>query len=59
MSAVTYTAQTQQAIGAAQFEIGGLKALMFGAVVALLGVFSDYMPSAAQPASAVATTKRW
>ena len=34
---VTYTAQTQQAIGAAQFAIGGLKAFVFGALVALLG----------------------
>jgi phospholipid/cholesterol/gamma-HCH transport system permease protein len=37
LSAVTYTAQTQHAIGAAQFAIGGLKALVFGALVALLG----------------------
>jgi phospholipid/cholesterol/gamma-HCH transport system permease protein len=37
ISAVTYTAQTQHAIGAAQFVIGGLKAFVFGALVALLG----------------------
>ena len=35
--AVTYMAQTQQAIGGAQFAIGGLKAFVFGALVALLG----------------------
>ena len=37
MSAASYTAQTQHAIGAAQFAIGGLKAFVFGALVALLG----------------------
>jgi len=39
MSSVSYTAQTQQAISAAQFAIGGLKALVFGALVALLGCY--------------------
>src|SRR5208282_4931786 len=37
MSAVTYSVQTQHAIGAAQFAIGGLKGIIFGALVALLG----------------------
>jgi phospholipid/cholesterol/gamma-HCH transport system permease protein len=37
MSAVTYAMQTQQAISGAQFAIGGLKALVFGALVALIG----------------------
>jgi len=32
-----YTIQTQQAISAANFAIGGLKALVFGALVALIG----------------------
>ncbi|MGB8436078.1 MAG: ABC transporter permease [Burkholderiales bacterium] len=37
MSAAGYSVQTQQAIGAAQFAIGGLKAFVFGALVAFLG----------------------
>ena len=37
VSPVAYAMQTQQAIGAAQFAIGALKALVFGAVVALIG----------------------
>jgi phospholipid/cholesterol/gamma-HCH transport system permease protein len=37
MSAVTYTIQTQQAVNGAQFAIGGLKAFVFGALVALIG----------------------
>jgi phospholipid/cholesterol/gamma-HCH transport system permease protein len=37
MSAVTYTLQTQQAVNGAQFAIGGLKAFVFGALVALVG----------------------
>jgi phospholipid/cholesterol/gamma-HCH transport system permease protein len=37
MSAVTYTLQTQQAVNGAQFAIGGLKAFVFGALVALIG----------------------
>jgi phospholipid/cholesterol/gamma-HCH transport system permease protein len=37
LSAVTYMTQTQQAIGEAHFAIGGLKALAFGALVALVG----------------------
>ncbi len=37
LSAASYAVQTQQAIDAAQFAIGGLKAFVFGALVALLG----------------------
>jgi len=37
LSATAYAAQTQQAVNAAQFAIGGLKALVFGALVALIG----------------------
>ena len=39
MSATSYVTQTQQAIGAAQFAIGGLKAFAFGALVALVGCY--------------------
>ena len=37
VSSTAYAAQTAQAIGAAQFAIGGLKAVAFGALVALIG----------------------
>jgi phospholipid/cholesterol/gamma-HCH transport system permease protein len=37
LSPVTYLLQTQQAVGWAQFAIGGLKALVFGTLVALIG----------------------
>jgi phospholipid/cholesterol/gamma-HCH transport system permease protein len=37
MSAVTYTLQTQHAIAWREFAIGGLKALVFGGLVALIG----------------------
>jgi phospholipid/cholesterol/gamma-HCH transport system permease protein len=37
LSATAYAAQTQHAVDAAQFAIGGLKALVFGALVALIG----------------------
>ena len=37
VSATTYAAQTQHAIAGAHFAIGALKALMFGALVALIG----------------------
>jgi phospholipid/cholesterol/gamma-HCH transport system permease protein len=37
ISAAAYAAQTQHAIAGANFAIGGLKALVFGALVALLG----------------------
>jgi phospholipid/cholesterol/gamma-HCH transport system permease protein len=37
VSVVAYAAQTNQAIGGAQFAIGGLKALVFGVLVALIG----------------------
>jgi phospholipid/cholesterol/gamma-HCH transport system permease protein len=37
MSATVYTQQTQQAIAGTQFAIGALKALVFGALVGLIG----------------------
>ena len=37
VSATAYVAQTQQAIAGAHFSIGALKALVFGALVALIG----------------------
>jgi phospholipid/cholesterol/gamma-HCH transport system permease protein len=37
MSAVTYVMQTQHAIAWTEFAIGGLKAFVFGALVALIG----------------------
>ena len=37
VSSTAYAAQTAQAIGAAQFAIGGLKAVAFGGLVALIG----------------------
>jgi len=39
MSVAGYMAQTQQAIRAANFVIGGLKGFVFGALVALLGCY--------------------
>jgi phospholipid/cholesterol/gamma-HCH transport system permease protein len=57
MSAVSYTAQTQQAIGAAQFAIGGLKALVFGAVVALLGCYFGLHAERSAAGVGVATTQ--
>jgi phospholipid/cholesterol/gamma-HCH transport system permease protein len=39
ISATVYTSQTQLAVNAAQFAIGGFKALVFGALVALLGCY--------------------
>jgi phospholipid/cholesterol/gamma-HCH transport system permease protein len=57
MSAVTYIAQTQHAIGAAQFAIGGLKALVFGAVVALLGCYFGLHAERSAAGVGVATTQ--
>jgi phospholipid/cholesterol/gamma-HCH transport system permease protein len=37
VSPAAYAAQTKQAIGVAHFAIGGLKAIVFGALVALIG----------------------
>jgi phospholipid/cholesterol/gamma-HCH transport system permease protein len=37
LSAAAYAAQTQHAVSATQFAIGGLKALVFGGLVALVG----------------------
>jgi len=37
LSATAYAAQTQQAVSGAQFALGGLKALVFGGLVALIG----------------------
>ena len=56
MSAVTYTAQTQHAIGSAQFAIGGLKAFVFGALVALLGCYYGLRADRSAAGVGVATT---
>jgi phospholipid/cholesterol/gamma-HCH transport system permease protein len=37
LSATAYAAQTQHAVSATQFALGGLKALVFGGLVALVG----------------------
>jgi phospholipid/cholesterol/gamma-HCH transport system permease protein len=39
ISPTVYTSQTQLAVNGAQFAIGGLKAFVFGALVALLGCY--------------------
>jgi phospholipid/cholesterol/gamma-HCH transport system permease protein len=39
VSSAAYAAQTKQAIAGAQFAIGGLKALVFGVLVALIGCY--------------------
>jgi phospholipid/cholesterol/gamma-HCH transport system permease protein len=56
MSAVIYTVQTQQAIGGAQFAIGGLKALVFGALVALIGCHFGLRAERSAAGVGVATT---
>jgi phospholipid/cholesterol/gamma-HCH transport system permease protein len=56
MSAVTYTVQTQQAIGGAQFAIGGLKAVVFGALVALIGCHFGLRAERSAAGVGVATT---
>lgn len=56
MSAVSYAVQTQQAIGGAQFAIGGLKALVFGALVALIGCHFGLRAERSAAGVGVATT---
>jgi phospholipid/cholesterol/gamma-HCH transport system permease protein len=56
MSAVIYTVQTQQAIGGAQFAIGGLKAFVFGALVALIGCHFGLRAERSAAGVGVATT---
>jgi len=56
MSAVTYAVQTQQAIGGAQFAIGGLKAIVFGALVALIGCHFGLRAERSAAGVGVATT---
>jgi phospholipid/cholesterol/gamma-HCH transport system permease protein len=56
ISAVIYTVQTQQAIGGAQFAIGGLKALVFGALVALIGCHFGLRAERSAAGVGVATT---
>jgi phospholipid/cholesterol/gamma-HCH transport system permease protein len=57
MSVVSYTAQTQQAIGATQFAIGALKALVFGAVVALLSCYFGLHAERSAAGVGIATTQ--
>jgi phospholipid/cholesterol/gamma-HCH transport system permease protein len=56
LSAITYTTQTQHAIGAAQFAIGGLKAFVFGGLVALLGCHSGLRADRSAAGVGAATT---
>jgi phospholipid/cholesterol/gamma-HCH transport system permease protein len=56
MSAVTYTIQTQHAVNGAQFAIGGLKAFVFGALVALIGCHFGLRAERSAAGVGVATT---
>jgi phospholipid/cholesterol/gamma-HCH transport system permease protein len=56
MSAVTYTIQTQGAVNGAQFAIGGLKAFVFGALVALIGCHFGLRAERSAAGVGVATT---
>jgi len=56
MASATYIAQTQHAIGAAQFAIGSLKAFVFGALVALLGCYYGLRADRSAAGVGVATT---
>jgi phospholipid/cholesterol/gamma-HCH transport system permease protein len=56
MSAVTYTLQTQHAIAWTEFAIGGLKALVFGALVALVGCHSGLCAERSAAGVGAATT---
>jgi phospholipid/cholesterol/gamma-HCH transport system permease protein len=56
MSAVTYTMQTQHAVNGAQFAIGGLKAFVFGALVALIGCHFGLRAERSAAGVGVATT---
>jgi phospholipid/cholesterol/gamma-HCH transport system permease protein len=57
ISPVIYTTQTQQAIGSAQFAIGGLKSFAFGALVALLGCYFGLRADRSAAGVGVATTR--
>jgi phospholipid/cholesterol/gamma-HCH transport system permease protein len=56
ISPVAYLTQTQAAIGGANFAIGALKALVFGAVVALIGCHQGLRASRSAAGVGVATT---
>jgi len=56
LSPVAYLAQTRDAIGGANFAIGALKALVFGAVVALIGCHQGLRASRSAAGVGIATT---
>ena len=56
LSPVGYLTQTQAAIGGANFAIGALKALVFGAVVALIGCHEGLRASRSAAGVGAATT---
>jgi len=56
LSPVAYLLQTQGAIGPANFAIGALKALLFGAVVALIGCHQGLRASRSAAGVGAATT---
>ena len=56
LSPVAYLKQTQDAIGGANFAIGALKALVFGAVVALIGCHQGLRASRSAAGVGAATT---
>ena len=56
LSPIAYLTQTQDAIGGANFAIGALKALVFGAVVALIGCHQGLRASRSAAGVGAATT---
>jgi phospholipid/cholesterol/gamma-HCH transport system permease protein len=56
LSPIAYLTQTQNAIGGANFAIGALKALLFGAVVALIGCHQGLRASRSAAGVGAATT---
>ena len=56
LSPIAYLTQTQDAIGGANFAIGALKALLFGAVVALIGCHQGLRASRSAAGVGAATT---
>jgi phospholipid/cholesterol/gamma-HCH transport system permease protein len=56
ISQAVYVSQTQLAVGHAQFVIGGLKALVFGALVALLGCYFGLRAERSAAGVGMATT---
>jgi phospholipid/cholesterol/gamma-HCH transport system permease protein len=56
LSPIAYLKQTQDAIGGANFAIGALKALVFGAVVALIGCHQGLRASRSAAGVGAATT---